>query len=54
MEVKDTTRRPTESTNLGPYWLTETEIATKEHVVARLKLPTHLQQMCSLGFMSAP
>ena len=29
--VKDTTRRPTESTNLGPWGLTETEPSTKEH-----------------------
>ena len=29
--VKDTTRRPTESTNLGTWKLTETEPPTKEH-----------------------
>ena len=29
--VKDTTRRPTESTNLSPWGLTETELPTKEH-----------------------
>jgi hypothetical protein len=29
--VKDTTRRPTESTTLSPWELTETEATTKEH-----------------------
>ena len=29
--VKDTTRRPTESTNLDPWGLTVAEIPTKEH-----------------------
>jgi hypothetical protein len=32
--IKDTTRRPTESTNLGPEGLTETEPPTKEHAWA--------------------
>ena len=32
--VKDTTRRPTESTNLGPWGLTDTEPPTKEHAGA--------------------
>lgn len=30
--VKDITRRPTQSANLGPWELTETEAPTKEHV----------------------
>ena len=29
-EVKDTTRKPTESTNLGPWGLTETEPPTRK------------------------
>ena len=32
--VKDTTRRPTESTNLDPYVFTETEPPTKEYAWA--------------------
>ena len=42
--AKDTTRRPTESTSLGPWGLTETEPPTKEHTWARpssLPPPTH-------------
>ena len=41
-EVKDTTRKPTESTNLGPWWLTETEPPTKEHAQAGPRLPAHV------------
>jgi hypothetical protein len=37
--VKDTTRRPTESTNLGPWWLTEMEPSTKEDAMAGLPSP---------------
>ena len=34
--IKDTTRRPTESANLGPgVWLTETEPPIKDHAGAR-------------------
>jgi hypothetical protein len=29
--VEDTTRKPTDSTNLGPQGLTETEPTTREH-----------------------
>lgn len=29
--IKDTTRKPSESTNVGPLELTETEPPTKEH-----------------------
>jgi hypothetical protein len=31
--IKDTTRRPTELINLGPWGLTETESPTKEHAL---------------------
>jgi hypothetical protein len=37
--VKDNTRRPTESTNLGPWDLKETEPLTKEHAWAGLSTP---------------
>jgi hypothetical protein len=30
--VKDTTRKPTASTNLGPYGLIETDLSSREHV----------------------
>jgi hypothetical protein len=39
--VKDTTRRPTESTNLSPGGLTETEPPTKEHAGDGPRPPTH-------------
>ena len=49
-EVKDITRRPTESSNLDPWGLTETEPPTKEHagadptntLVADVQLGLHL------------
>jgi hypothetical protein len=40
--VKDTTRRPTEPTNLGPWGLTETGPPTREHAEAGPGPPTHL------------
>ena len=40
--VKDTTRRPTESTNLDPEELTESELPTKEHAGLNLGPPTYL------------
>jgi hypothetical protein len=40
--VKDTTRRPTESTKLGPWVLTEAESPSKEYAGARPRPPTHL------------
>ena len=40
--VKDTTRIPIESTNLGPWRLTETEPPTKGHTVAGPRPPTYL------------
>jgi hypothetical protein len=49
--VKDTTRRPTESTNLGPWRVTETEPPTQEHVWTRPRPPTNMKQMCSLVFV---
>lgn len=52
--VKDTTRttrRLTESTNMGLQRLTEPGPPTKEHVRAGTRYPTHLKQMCSLLFM---
>ena len=50
-EVKDITRRPTESSNLSPWGLTETEPPTKEHACVGPRPPTHLQQIYSLVFM---
>ena len=41
-EVKDITRRPTKSTNLGPWRLIETEPPNKEKSVADLGSPTFL------------
>ena len=51
LEVKDTTRRPAEPTNLGPWRLTETKPPTKEHTWAGPRPPTHMYQMCSLVFI---
>ena len=42
LEVKDTTRRPAEPTNLGPWGLTETKPPTKEHTWAGPRPPTHM------------
>ena len=39
---RDSTRRPTESTNLGPWRFTETEPPTKEYAGTGLGPPTHL------------
>jgi hypothetical protein len=39
--VKDTTRKPTESTKLSPWGLTETEPPTREHTGAAPRLPTY-------------
>jgi hypothetical protein len=38
-KVKDTTRRPTESINLGPWNLTETEPLTKEQAGVEFSHP---------------
>ena len=40
--VNTTTRRPTESTNLGPQELTEPRLPTREHAGAGPRPPTHL------------
>ena len=40
--VKDTSRRPTESTNWDPWGLTESEPPTKEYMCAVPRLPTYL------------
>lgn len=52
--VKDTTKRPTEPINLGPWGLTKAEPLTKEHPLAGPRLPTHMKQMYSLVFMWDP
>ena len=49
--VMDTTRRPTESTKLGPWGLMETKPPTKEHVWLGPRPPTHLKQVYNLVFM---
>lgn len=41
-EVKNTTRKPTGSTNLGPGGLTETEPSTKELAWFGPRPPTHM------------
>ena len=41
-EVKDTTGKPTESTNLDPWELPETEPPTKEHTQAGLRSLAHI------------
>jgi hypothetical protein len=41
-EIKDTTRRPTESTNMGPWGLTEPGPPTREHAGAGPRPPTLL------------
>ena len=42
-EIKNTQRKPTESTNMGPREITETELLTKEQTEAGSKTPTHLE-----------
>lgn len=49
--VKDTTRKPGESPNLGPWGLTETEPSTKENSGAGPRYPGHLEQMYSSLFI---
>ena len=41
-EDMDSTRRPTELTNLNPWGLPETEPPTKEHTWAGPRPPTHM------------
>jgi hypothetical protein len=41
-EIKDTTRRPTESTNLDPWGFTETGPPAKEHAEAGPRPLIHL------------
>ena len=38
---RDSTRRPTESTNLDPWGLPETELPIKEHTWAGSRSPAH-------------
>ena len=45
------TRKPKESTNLGPWGLTEIEPPMKEHKWGTHRHPPHKEQMCSLVFM---
>jgi hypothetical protein len=40
-KIKNTSRRPTESTNLGSWGLTETKPPMKEHAWARPRPPIH-------------
>ena len=49
--VKDTTRRPIELINLGPWALTETKPPTKDLIWAGPRHRIHLYQMCSFIFM---
>ena len=49
--IKDNTRIPTESTNLGQGELTETESPTKEHAWTGLKPPKHNVQKFSVVFL---
>jgi hypothetical protein len=49
--IKDTTRKPAESTHLGPWGLTETEPPSREHAWDRLSLPhphTHICNKCAV------
>jgi hypothetical protein len=52
--TKATTRRPTESTNLGPWRLTETGPPAKKHTGAGPRPSTYLEQICSLVFIYTP
>ena len=52
--VKDTTRRPTESTNLDPEELTESELPTKEHAGAESRTPNILVTDVQLGLHVCP
>lgn len=47
--VKGTIGRPTGSTNLGPWGLTETELPTKEHARVRPRPPCTLVADMHLG-----
>jgi hypothetical protein len=49
--VRGTTGRPTESNNLSPWRLSETEPPIKEHAQDEPRTSTHLQQMINLFFM---
>jgi hypothetical protein len=49
--VKDITRRPTKSNNMGSLGLIETEPPTKEHAWTGPRPPIYWLQMCSLDFM---
>ena len=51
--IKDMKRRCTESSNLGPWLLTETEPPTKEHVSAGSRPLTHLWQRCILDSITS-
>jgi hypothetical protein len=44
----------TESTNMDPWGLSETEPLTKEYISAGPRPPAHMQQMCKLVFMWVP
>jgi hypothetical protein len=52
--VKYTTRKPTESTNLGPERLIETESLTKEHAGTRNRPPYTFVEDLQYGLHSIP
>ena len=52
-EVKDTTRKPRESTHLGLWRFTKTEPPTKEHAWAGPRPSTHVADV-KLGSMWIP
>lgn len=51
--VKDTTKRPTETTNLAPWGLTETQSQGKKRQVLELG-PLHICSRCSDWYSYSP
>ena len=52
--IKDSTRRPPETTNLGPWGLTEIGPPTKEHAALPSPPPLHLSHMCIWSSCMSP
>jgi hypothetical protein len=48
---RNSTVRPTESTNLDPYGFSETEPLTKEHAQTGPRITTCIEEMCSTVFI---
>jgi hypothetical protein len=53
-ENKDSTGRPTESTNLNPWWFPETEPPTKEQTWTGLRLLSTYEADVQFSFHAGP